>query len=290
MDGGSRSPGGARVTKALQKPRGLLVSALLGILAICILGATWLSGDPLEQELGVRLLPPAWMVGAARGHPLGTDHLGRDVLSRLLYGGRLSMFIGIAAAMAAAFLGTTLGVVAGIRGGRVGDFIMRLADVQHAFPFIVLAIAIIAVIGASLVNLLVTLALWGWASFARVSWAEILSLKEREFIQAARAIGASSGRIVWVHFLPNLVSPLIVLFTFSVAQMVVAESSLSFLGLGIPPPDPSWGSMLSDGRVHLTTAWWLATFPGLMVMVAVLGVNLLGDLLRDVLDPRFTFE
>jgi len=179
-----------------------------------------------------------------------------------------------------------LGLIAGYRSGRVDDFCMRLTDTMLAMPFILLALAVIAVLGPSLKNIIIVLGVTSWVSYARVVRAEVLSLRTREFISAAQALGSGGWRITFLHLLPNVLTPVIVIATLEVARMVILESALSFLGLGIPPPTPTWGGMLADGRAYLSTAWWLATFPGLCIMLTVLGINLLGDWLRDVLDPR----
>jgi len=260
--------------------------AIVGLVILAAAFAPVLTAeDPLDQVLDRRLQPPA--VGGATGaHRLGTDHLGRDVASRLLFGARVSLVIGLVTVALSGTAGTALGLWAGFRGGLADETVMRLVDIQTTFPFIVLAIAIVAVFGPKLPVLIVTLAIWGWASYARVVRAEVLTLKEREFVVAARAAGAGEVRILTHHLLPALLPTLIVLSTFQVAQMIIAESSLSFLGLGVQPPTPTWGSMLADGRGHLDDAWWIATFPALAIMVTVLAINILGDALRDVTDPR----
>src|SRR5919109_1393644 len=242
--------------------------------------------DPIKNNLLERLTPPMWSVGGTSSYPLGTDTLGRDVLSRLLYGARISLLVGVSAVAMSSVLGVSLGLIAGYYGGWLDDVLMRLGDIQLAFPILVLAIAVLAVLGASLGNVILVLGISGWITFARLARGETLSLKEREFVEAARAIGLSDRGILWQHILPNVLSSITVVATFSVARVIIAEASLSFLGLGVPPPTPSWGAMLDEGRNYITTAWWLALFPGLAILTLVLGINLVGDWVRDLLDPR----
>ncbi|GIW12486.1 MAG: peptide ABC transporter permease [Dehalococcoidia bacterium] len=241
--------------------------------------------DPIKVDIIKRLQPPAWQ-GGLPGYVLGTDQMGRDVLSRLIFGTRVSLQVGIFATIIAVILGATLGIIAGFYGGRVDDIIMRLNDAQRAFPFLVLAIAIIAAVGQGLDKLIMVLGVFGWANYGRFVRGETLSLREKEFVEAARTIGATNMRIMFVHILPNVMSTLLVLSSFSVAALIIAESSLSFLGLGVPLPTPSWGNMLSDGREYMETAWWLAIFPGVTIGIIVLAVNILGDRLRDIFDAR----
>ena len=242
--------------------------------------------DPVKNDLLARLTPPMWMDGGSAHHPLGTDTLGRDVVSRLLYGARVSLVVGFSAVILAGALGVVLGLVAGYYGGRIDDALMRLGDVLLAFPALVLAIAVLAVVGSGLGNVVLVLGVTGWVTYARIARGETLSLRHREFVEGARALGARDAAILWRHVLPNVLPSITVVATFSVARTIIAEASLSFLGLGIPPPAPSWGAMLDEGRNYLTTGWWLALFPGLAILAVVLGINVVGDWLRDTLDPR----
>ena len=244
--------------------------------------------DPIFQDVEKRLLPPIGQTGADPSYLLGTDHLGRDIVSRLIYGARISIVVSVSAVAFSALLGTVIGLLSGFYGGNVDNIFMRIADVQLAFPFILLAIAIIAVLGPSLRNIIIVMGITGWVIYARVVRAEVLSLREKEFITSVRALGGSNGRIIFNHLLPNVIPPIIVIITLEMARMIIMEAALSFLGLGIQPPTATWGGMLADGRVYLATSWWLATFPGLVIMLVVLGINLLGNWLRDILDPRLT--
>ena len=242
--------------------------------------------DPIEQEILLRLTPPAWLERGTWAHPLGADQLGRDLLSRIIFGARISLLIGLLSVAISLPLGVGIGLLAGYFGGRLDDLMMRLADIQLAFPFILLAITIAGVLGPSPRNVILILGIGGWVVYARVARGQVLSLRETEFIQAARGLGGSHARILLRYLLPNIVTPITVIATFAVAQMILLESSLSFLGLGVQPPTPSWGGMLNEGRAYTTLAWWLTTFPGAAIMLTVLGINFLGDWLRDLLDPR----
>jgi peptide/nickel transport system permease protein len=242
--------------------------------------------DPLEQSLRHRLQPVSWQAGGDWRHPLGTDQLGRDILSRTIHGARLSLAVGCVAVVIAGTLGVTLGLVAGFYRGVLDRLLMRLADIQLGMPFMLLAVLIIAIFGASVRNLVVVLAVGGWVIYARVVRVQVLSLRERSFVESARALGASDLRIVARHILPNVVPSVTVLASFAVAQNIVLESALSFLGLGAGPRTPSWGGMLADSRAYLATAWWLAAMPGVAIMLTVLSINTVGDWLRDTLDPQ----
>lgn len=242
--------------------------------------------DPELQALARRLKPPFWMEGSVPGYVLGTDPFGRDILSRIIMGGRVSLLVGFVSSSVGAVIGITLGLLAGFMGGTVERIIMRFTDVWVAFPFLVLAIGVIAVVGSDMTVLIALLSLVGWVLYCRVTRGQTLSMRKRDFILAARVMGASDGRIILRHILPNVVAPNLVIWTFSVATLILIESSLSFLGLGVRPPTPSWGNILSEGRVYVADAWWVAIFPGLAITITVLCVNTLGDTLRDILDPR----
>ncbi len=267
-------------------------AAVAGLLVLaCVVGlavsAQWIAPhDPNEQVLDRRLLPPAWEEGGSRQHVLGTDHLGRDILSRVIYGSRISLTVGVLAVIISGLLGIGAGLVAGYYGGRVDAVIMRLVDIQLAFPFILLALAVIGVLGPGLRNVILVLGIAGWMVYARVVRGQVLSVRERDFVEAARAIGAPDLRIIRIHVLPNTLAPVIIVATFAVATCIITEASLTFFGLGVEATIPTWGSMLSDGRAYMGTAWWLTTFPGLAMMLTVLSLNVVGDWLRDFIDPR----
>ena len=243
--------------------------------------------DPVEQDLGdLRLKAPGFRDATGRVRLLGTDHLGRDLLARVIYGARPALMVGFAAVVISGVIGMVAGLVSGYFGGKVDDALMRLADIQLAFPFILLAIAVIGVLGPSLKTIIAVIGVSSWVVYARIVRSAVLSLREREFVQAALALGSGDGRVLVRHILPNALTPWLVVATLDMARVIVIESALSFLGLGVQPPTPTWGGMLADGRVYISTAWWLATFPGLAILVTVLGINLFGDGLRDTLDPR----
>jgi peptide/nickel transport system permease protein len=263
---------------------GLVVVAIVVVTAV---GASWFSPfDAVEQSIADRLKPPGSRDAAGSLHVLGTDHLGRDLLARVVFGARPALMVGFAAVLISGTLGMLAGLAAGYFGGRVDDVLMRLADIQLAFPFILLAIAVIGVLGPSLTTIIVVIGVSSWVIYARIVRGAVLSLREREFVQAALALGSGDVRVVVRHILPNALTPWLVVATLDMARVIVIESALSFLGLGVQPPTPTWGGMLADGRVYISTAWWLATFPGLAIMITVLGINLFGDGLRDTLDPR----
>lgn len=262
----------------------LAMSAIVVLLAFLVAGifAPWLAPyDPNAQDLALRLQPPL-----TEGHLLGTDSLGRDVLSRLLYGSRISLIVGFSAVLLAAVIGIVIGLVSGYVGGWVDSLLMRVVDAWLAFPFLLLAIAIVAVLGRGLDNIVIALVVTGWVLYARLVRGETLSLREREFVLSARGLGASPVAIMVKHILPNCLAPVMVVATLEIGVVIVTEASLSFLGLGASASEPSWGGMLADGRAYLTRAWWLATLPGLAIFAIVLAVNVLGDALRDALDPR----
>ena len=263
------------------------VVVLAVVAVVAVFGPSLAPFDPNRQSLNARLSPPLVAAPAGATYWLGSDGLGRDVLSRLLYGARVSLLVGLAAIVVGGVLGVAAGMIAGYRGGWVDDVTMRLGDVQLAFPFVLLAILFLVVLGPGLVNLVLVLGIGQWVTYARIVRAETLRLRETEFVEAARALGDGTATILVRTILPNLVAPLIVIASFNVASVILTEASLSFLGLGVPPSVPTWGSMLAESRdTLLANKWWLAVFPGLAIMLTVLSFNLLGDWLRDVLDPR----
>ena len=259
----------------------------LALAVVCALFAPRLAPhDPLTGDLSARLRPPSWMAAGSHDHPLGTDQLGRDILSRVIYGARVSLLVGLVSSLIGGTVGVALGVAGGYFRGRVDTVIAKLIDIQLAFPFILFAITVIAVLGPSLRNLLIILAVSGWVTYARVVRGQTLSVREHEFIQAARGLGAPAWRIVVRHVVPNVLPYALVIMTTEIGRLIVLESTLSFLGLGVPPPTPSWGLALADGKDYLVSGWWLATFPGLAIMLLVLSMNIMGDGARDLLEPR----
>ena len=241
--------------------------------------------SPTDQRLAERLRPPAWMDGGTTGHLLGTDSLGRDVCSRVIYGARTTFLVALVSSLIGGIGGTSLGLLAGYHGGLLDELVRKLVDMQLAFPYLLLAISAMAVAGRSLPILIVVLALSSWPAFARIVRGEVLSLRERQFIEGARAIGCDDRRILLAHVLPGVTASLCVVWSFDLARIVVLESSLSFLGLGVQPPTPSWGMDLSESRQFLQIAYWTVLFPGLAISLVVLAANLVGDWVRDVLDP-----
>ena len=265
----------------------LLPIAVLGLVVFAAIFAPQLApADPRAQSLVDRLTPPFWEEGGSTKNLLGTDHLGRDVLSRLIYGSRVAVIVAVLTIAAAAIVGTLLGLTAGYFGGWADALIMRIVDIQLALPALLFGVLLSAVLGAGLRNVILIIAIWSWAGFARVIRGEVLSLREREFVALARVAGMPWWWILWKHLLPNVFNTVLVLATLDVAVVIVFEASLSFLGLGVVPPTPAWGSMLSEGRNYLTVAWWLITVPGIAIFAVCLSSNLFGDWLRDKLDPR----
>jgi peptide/nickel transport system permease protein len=263
-----------------------LGAAILVVVLACAVAPAWLApADPNEQNLLARFTRPGSRAADGTLAVLGTDQLGRDILSRVVHGAKTSVMIGLSAVLLAGTVGTGLGLLAGMRGGLWDHAIMRLADMQFAFPFILLAITIIGVLGASVRNIILVVGLSNWVAYARVVRAETLATREKAFVDAARALGVPLGSIVRRHVLPNVSASLIVVATFGVAGAILTEAGLSFLGLGVPLAIPSWGGMLAEGRQFVDTRYWLALFPGAALFVTVMGINLLGDALRDALDP-----
>ena len=242
--------------------------------------------SPRQLNLRERLTPPIWMEEGNSKFILGTDGVGRDILSRIIYGSRISVTIGILSVLLGTLIGIPLGLVAGFYGGKVDTVIMRLADVQMSFPFILLAMYLLSILGGGLMNIIVVLGIGTWFKYARAVRGQVLYINELEYIDSARALGSKTFRILFRHVLPNTLAPIIVVASFSVAAAILSEAGLSFVGLGVNPEVPAWGSMLSEGRSYIRTAWWIVAFPGVAITLTVLGVNLLGDFLRDYLDPK----
>jgi peptide/nickel transport system permease protein len=242
--------------------------------------------DPLKGSLAKRLTPPAWQQGGTIEHPLGTDKVGRDILSRIIYGARVSLMVSLVAIFVGGALGTSLGLISGYFGGWVDAVLMRLVDISLSLPTILLALVLVAAVGPSFGTVIIVLVILLWARYARLVRGETLSIKERDFIARARVAGASHTRIMTRYIFPNVVNSLVVLATLQVGYVILLESALSFLGAGLPRPTPAWGLMIADGRELIVTAWWVSMFPGLAIMLTVLSLNLLGDWLRDHLDPK----
>jgi peptide/nickel transport system permease protein len=255
-------------------------------LAASTVGPFVVQGDPNEQDLGAATQPPVWQAGGTRGHVLGTDHLGRDVALRVVHGARTSLVVGGVAVALSACVGTSVGLLSAEAGGWVDEVLMRVVDTQLAVPFILLAITILVLAGGSLLTMIAVLVLSGWVAFARVVRSEALRLREQDFVSAARALGAGRARVLRRHLWPNAAALVVVIATLELAGVIILESALSFLGVGVRPPRVSWGAMLADGREYLTVAWWMATLPGAAMTITILGVNTLGDWIRDLLDPR----
>ncbi len=263
---------------------GLVIITIFLIMAIF---APWLAPhDPLEQSLYSKLKPPFWAEGGEWRYPLGTDDFGRDLLSRIIYGARISMVVGLVAVAIALFFGTIAGALAGFYRGWIDNVIMRLMDILLAFPPILLAIVIVAFLGPSLENAMVAIGVVNIPRYARIVRGSVMEEYGKDYVQGARALGAGDFRLIFVHIMPNCLAPLIVQTTLGFASAILEAAALSFLGLGAQPPTPEWGAMLANGRALILRAWWAVTFPGLMILFAVLGFNLLGDGLRDALDPR----
>lgn len=266
---------------------GLVVFAIFLLMAI--LAPVLSPHDPTTPHLLERLMPPTWAGGETR-FLLGTDQLGRDILSRLIYGSRVALAIGFAGVTLASFIGITMGVLAGFLGGWVDTVVMRAVDTLISIPNVILYLTVIGVFGPGFLVLVLVIGFINWTTFARVVRAEVLSVKQRDYVEASRASGGRRRRIIVRHVLPNIVAPIIVVATLNVATVIILEASLSFLGLGVQSPTVTWGRMLSDGRDYVATAWWLATFPGLFITLLCLSLILLGDWLRDALDPRTRAE
>jgi peptide/nickel transport system permease protein len=291
LDAGLALPGlrprtRSRLWRTLVRGSGVFNIAFLVLLTLTAVFAPVLTHyDPTVSDVTQRLLPPSWVQGGSRAHLIGTDQLGRDVFTRLIYGSRISLIVGLTTVAISCVLGSGLGLLAGYYEGTFGAVLMRIADVQLAVPFLLLAIAIAAVLGVGLLNVILILGIAGWVSFGRLTRGQVLSIKQKDYVEAARAVGAGAPATIMRHILPNVITPIIVIATATVANNIVIEASLTFLGLGVQPDLPSWGNMLASSRDYLNVGWWMSMFPGLALTLTVLTVNLLGDWLRDYLDP-----
>jgi len=278
-----------RNLKMFARSRLSLVSILvvIGFFLLAILAPFIAPHDPNETDLFLRLLPPFWLEGGDIAYPLGCDALGRDILSRIIYGSRVSIFIGLSVILIATTIGIIAGLAAGFFGGWIDSAISRIVDILLAFPYLIFAIALMAMMGPGLQNILIALAYKEWVIPCRVVRGEVLSARNAEYVEAAKASGASDRYIMVREILPNILSPVIVVSTVRMAHVIILEASLSFLGLGIQPPTASWGSMVADGRVFMLESWWVSTFPGLAILLLVLALNIASQGLRDAFDPKF---
>jgi peptide/nickel transport system permease protein len=291
LDAGLAAP--AVEAEAPARPRGELARmpwvsfSIIVVMMIAAILAPFISPhSPTEQSLPDKLLPPAWQEGGSTKYLLGTDTLGRDVLSRLLYGARVSLTVAAAALLAGGGVGLALGIVAGYAGGRTDSFIMRVVDATLTFPTILIALLLAVSLGQGLRTIAIAITVIIWARFARIVRGEVLAVKTRDFVALAKVHGCSHQRIMAIHIVPNVLNTFMVLLTLHIGFVIIVEASLSFLGAGIPPPTPSWGQMVADGRSHIASAWWLSVVPGVAIVLVVLAFNLFGDWLRDWLDPR----
>jgi peptide/nickel transport system permease protein len=272
---------------ARRRRRPVVSIAIIVVFVLVALLAPLLSlADPYEQSLRLRFRPPVWEERGSWAHPLGTDRLGRDLLTRIVWGSRVSLAVGALAVLLASTVGAAVGLVAGYYGGRVDAALMRVTDATLSFPVILLALILAVTVGPSFTNVVIAISVILWARYARVVRGQVLTLMTLDFIAQARIAGAGAWRIITRHLLPNTLNTLVVLITLQVGYVIIVEASLSFLGAGIPPPTPAWGSMIAEGRDFVTSAWWVSLFPGLAILLVVLAFNLLGDWLRDTLDPK----
>ena len=279
---------GNRILRSLRQDYGgMLGLALLAVLIFMALFAPWIAPhDPLEQNLRSSKLPLVWAAGGNPTYPLGTDNLGRDLFSRVVYGSRVSLTVGLFGALIATTIGVAAGLIAGYAGGRTDSIVMGLVNLLLGLPYLLFVVVIAAILGRSLFNVILIFGITDAPLFVRVARGEVLRLRRADYVLAAQSVGASSGRIILSHILPNMIGPMITVATFEMSAMIFYEAGLGFLGLSVPPSVPSWGNMLAVGRQYLTTSPWIATFPGLAIMIASLAMNLIGDWLRDAFDPR----
>jgi peptide/nickel transport system permease protein len=265
----------------------LIPAAILLLVVIAAIFAPLLAPyDPVKTSMTERFIPPAFVEGGSTNHLLGTDNLGRDIFSRIIHGSRISLGVSLLVIAITAGVGTILGIISGFSGGRTDNFLMRVTDISLSFPPILIAILLSVSIGQGFFTVVLALSILGWAPYARLIRGEALRLRETDFVGQARIIGASPVRIMLRHIFPNVINPLIIMMTLSVGMVILTESALSFLGAGIPPPTPSWGAMVNDGRTYVDSYWWISTFPGVAIGLVVLSGNFLGDWLRDKMDPR----
>ena len=265
----------------------VIPTTIIVLFVVISLFGEWLTpASAYDQNLRLRFLPPAWLEGGDARFLLGTDNLGRDILSRIIVGARASFIVAISALTFGSALGSIIGLASGYFGGRLDTFIMRTADGMMAFPLVLAALLLVAVIGPGVHTVVIATSLVLWARFARLIRSEVLSVRERDFVKLARIAGASSLRIMFIHILPNVLNSVVVLLTLQLGFVIIVEATLSFLGAGVPPPTPTWGQMVASGRTYIETAWWISVFPGLAIAAVVLAFNLLGDWLRDHLDPK----
>jgi len=275
------------MVRLLKHPTAVVGASIIAVYVLAAIFAPYLSPhSPVKNNLSLRNAPPFWQEGSVPGHWLGTDALGRDIFSRILYGGRVSLLVGLLSTGFSMLLGTTLGALAGYFRGALDQLLSRLSDLLLAFPFLIFAIGVMAFLGPGFWNLVWALSFKGWVEFFRLTRGAVLSEKTREYVEAAKALGVRDGRIILRHLLPNVIHSVLVLTTLRVGFFIVLEASLSFLGLGLPPSVPAWGSMINEGRDVLAVAYWVSTMPGIALLILVLAINLLGEGLRDVLDPR----
>jgi peptide/nickel transport system permease protein len=284
---GARAEDGVRRVRIFRQPTLVIPSVILLLLVLTAIFAPWLAPyDPIKTSMRERLLPPFFIEGGSTAHLLGTDSIGRDVLSRVIHGARVSLSVSLLVIAITASIGTILGIIAGYLGGRTDNVLMRVTDVSLSFPAILIAILLAVSIGPGFWTVVLALSILGWAPYARLIRGESLKLREADFVAQARVIGTSPIRIMVRHVFPNIINPLIVIMTLSIGMVILTEAALSYLGAGIPPPTPSWGSMVNDGRNLIDTAWWISLFPGIAIGLVVLSGNFLGDWIRDKIDPR----
>lgn len=277
--------------RLMSKPAAVFGIVVIVFFVICALVPELIAPhDPYAQSLIRRLKPPSFLQGGVDGYLLGTDQLGRDTLSRIVHGARVTLLVSLFAVVVSAFIGIWAGLAAGFFGGRTDAVILRLIDMQLAFPVVLLVIAIVAVVGPSLTNLVILMGLSAWPRFARIVRGSVLSVRGLEYVEAARSIGAGRMRIMLRHILPNIMSAIIVYASFELARMILLEATLSFLGLGVQPPTPTWGGMINDGKDYLSISWAVSLFPGIAIALIILAFNLLGDELRDALDPQLSHD